>query len=109
MAVIRTPARRTPVVTERLAMFQHPLADGRRKMVGFGPVTAVNGKDVRYEIDMSGGSSGAGLLDDQGFLVAVNRAHGCTGTGNVGTSMEFIIDEVPEVRQRVAALWMIAL
>lgn len=103
------PARRTPSVGERLALFQHPAADGRRKMIGFGAVTTVVDKDVRYQIDSSGGGSGAGLLDKQGFLVAVNRAHGCTGAGNVGTSMEFIIDQVPEVRQRVAALWMMAL
>ncbi len=104
------PARRTPSVNERLAMFQHPLEFGRRKMVGFGPVIGVDGKDVEYTIDTSGGSSGAGVLDQLGFLVAVHRRGGCGGSsGNTGTSMEFIIDEIPEVRSPVVAMWLAAL
>jgi V8-like Glu-specific endopeptidase len=102
------PTRRLPSVGEHLAVIQHPVHDGRRKMVGFGDVVAIDGKDLRYAIDTSGGSSGAGVLDAQGLLVAVHRASGCSESGgaNTGTSMEYIFDKVPEVRSLLTAGWM---
>lgn len=105
------PARRTPQVGEELVIFQHPGSFGRRKSVAFGPVVAVDGKDVRYRIDSSGGSSGAGVMDSLGFLVGVHRASGCSESGgaNTATSMEFVYQQVPQVREVMVAVWMAGL
>jgi hypothetical protein len=101
------PSLRVPAASEQLAIIQHPLAFGRRKMVGFGPFSTLDGKDLRYVIDTSGGSSGSGVLDARGLLVGVHRASGCTDTGgsNTATSMQYVFDNVPEVRWQIAAAW----
>jgi hypothetical protein len=101
------PSVRIPAVDEHLAIIQHPGAFGRRKMVGFGPVVEIDGKDLRHGVDTSGGSSGSGVLDRNGLLVGVHRASGCTQSGgsNAATLMEYVVDNVPEVRTIMAAIW----
>jgi hypothetical protein len=101
------PTRRVPSIGEHLVAIQHPLHDGRRKMVGFGDVVEIDGKNLRYAIDTSGGSSGSGVLDASGLLVAVHRASGCSGGGNTGTTIEYAFDNVPEVRSLLTAGWVL--
>jgi hypothetical protein len=103
------PSRILPRENDKLAIIQHPVHDGRRKMVGFGPLNKIEGKDLRYAVDTSGGSSGAGVLDSNGFLIGLHRSDGCGASGgsNTGTSMVWVIDNVPEVRGVMAALWTI--
>lgn len=101
------PSPRPIAVGESLAIFQHPAGQGRRKVVGFGEATDVSSTNVRYAIDTTGGSSGAGVLDLSGLLVAVHRASGCTSSGgaNNGTPISAAFEHVAEVRNTVVAAW----
>ncbi|HKY35618.1 MAG TPA: serine protease [Polyangiaceae bacterium] len=102
------PSPRVVAVDEPIAVFQHPLGRGRRKVVGFGSVESVDESRVHYRIDTTGGSSGAGVLDRQGLLVGIHKAGGC-GTEGTGTNsaipMATIFAAVLEIRGPVVAAW----
>ncbi len=104
-----TPSNRVPT-GEEVAVFQHPQMRAgayRRKVVSFGPLVGSNSTDLDYSADTYGGSSGAGVLDAMGRLVAVHRASGCTDTGgyNAGTKMGYIISNVQPVAQVATSVW----
>jgi hypothetical protein len=101
------PSPRPLTTGDPIAVFQHPAGQGRRKIVGFGTVNSATSDDIGYRIDTTGGSSGGGVLDRSGLLVAVHRSSGCSETGgqNHGTPMSAIFDVVPEIRQPVVAVW----
>ncbi len=105
------PSVRAPHVGEQVAVFQHPQQNAgpkRRKVVTFGPVVSSNTVNLWYQADTYGGSSGSGVLDAFGMLVAVHRASGCSESGgsNAGTNMPYIVANVPPVRAIAASIWM---
>jgi hypothetical protein len=101
------PSPRQLEVGEPLALFQHPLGQGRRKMVGFDGVNSISATNMTYRIDSTGGSSGGGVMDRNGLLVGVHRAGGCdlSSGANKGVPMTYVFEQVPEVRNRVVAAW----
>lgn len=104
------PSVRLPKIDERVAIFQHPQRHAgpkRRKVVAFGPTVSNDSVSTYYSVDTYGGSSGSGVLDVTGHLIAVHRASGCTDTGgsNTGTHMPYIFDNVRAVRDAVVPIW----
>lgn len=77
---IAHPSRRDGVVGEIITIIGHPA--GLPKQVEVGPLTAINGNQIRYsDTDTLGGSSGSGvLLSPYGRLVGVHTNGGCSGT-----------------------------
>lgn len=105
------PAARPLAVGNDIAIFQHPVGRGRRKVVGFGSVGPLSNSNMKYAIDTTGGSSGAGILDLNGLLVGVHRANGCQngGTHNNGTPMTAIVGAVPQIQGIISAAWSVVL
>lgn len=88
---------RTPIVTEQLAVIQHP--QGWPKKIEAGKVLKVDGSLVLYDdIDTYGGSSGSGVRDGQGKVVAVHTNGGCnTNGGNKGVTTAAIAEASDEL------------
>lgn len=73
---IATYDSRTVAKGEVLAIIQHPA--GRLKQIDAGTVKDINDKNVWYDnIDTLGGSSGSGVRDKDGVIVAVHTNGGC--------------------------------
>jgi hypothetical protein len=94
-ATAPTPLTTRP--TDLLAIIQHPR--GRPKVIAEGAyLDACNGLVYYADLDTLVGSSGAGVLNDGGFLLAVHTDGDCAedGTGsNHGSSAESIVDASP--------------
>lgn len=106
-----TPVARSLESGSRLAIIQHPA--GIRKVIDAGTVSYSRGNILYYgDIDTSGGSSGSGILDDQGNLVAVHAFGGCNTRGaNAGTLIRDIAQVSPvlnDLTSRVCPLQPIA-
>lgn len=88
-----------PSTGETLTIIQHP--NGEPKQVEVGTVGSFLGDYIRYgNLDTEPGSSGSGILDDEGFLVGVHTNGGCTTTGgsNQGVRLQRISTVSPIVR-----------
>ena len=71
---------REPVALEAIALIQHP--QGLPKKIEAGRVRKVQGGDVLYDdVDTFGGSSGSGVRDASGAVIAVHTHGGCTTAG----------------------------
>ena len=77
---------RAPVVDETLAILQHP--QGWPKKIEAGKLLSVAGSTALYnDIDTYGASSGSGVRDAQGKVLAVHTHGGCnTDGGNRGVT-----------------------
>ncbi|WP_250435491.1 serine protease [Caballeronia sp. ATUFL_F2_KS9A] len=85
---------------DRLTVIQHPLGKPKRIDAGIG--IERNPSEITYsDIDTLGGSSGAGVLDQNGQLVAVHIEGGCNANGgaNVGVTMSAIAKSSPFFRK----------
>lgn len=74
-----------------LTIVQHP--DGRPKVVGAGVRLSISGDRIYYsDIDTLGGSSGSGIISQDGQLVGVHTNGGCTigGGANFGLTLNAI-------------------
>lgn len=74
-------------VGEMLGIMQHP--QGHPKKIEAGPVTSLNGPRILYnDLDTWGGTSGAGIRDENGKVIGVHTNGGCTPSGgsNFGVS-----------------------
>jgi Trypsin-like peptidase domain len=75
-----TPTPLTRLASARLAVIQHPR--GRRKVVAEGDLVEVCEPLVAYaDLDTLVGSSGAGVLNRQGYLVGVHTDGDCNERG----------------------------
>ena len=85
-----------PAKDDKIAIIQHP--GGIPKKVDVGAVSDLQKDIARYQnIDTRKGSSGSGVLDEQGRIVAVHVSGGCstdtaTGDGNGAVMIEAIRD-----------------
>ena len=71
---------------ETLAIIQHP--DGRPKQIDAGTAHDINDKNVWYDnIDTLGGSSGSGVRDKDGIVVAVHTNGGCDSHFNANRAI----------------------
>ncbi|NMO17881.1 trypsin-like peptidase domain-containing protein [Pyxidicoccus fallax] len=88
-----TPVPLTTQATERLAIIQHPR--GYRKVIAEGRYLDSCNQLVYYgDLDTLVGSSGAGVLNQQGFLVGVHTDGDCEENGrghNRGWTMESVV------------------
>lgn len=81
------PARlltRVPVDSESIAVIQHPQGDPKKVEAGrvMSSSPAVSPKEVFYDdVDTHGGSSGSGVRDASGAVIAVHTNGGCSATG----------------------------
>lgn len=78
-----TPTPLAATATDRLAIIQHPR--GQPKQVAEGTLLAECGDLVTYRIDTLGGSSGAGVLTESGWVAAVHTDGDCD-SANGGTN-----------------------
>lgn len=106
-----TPVARSVDTGTQLAIIQHPA--GIRKVIDAGTALSSAGDRLYYgNIDTYGGSSGSGILDDQGNLVAVHAFGGCNSRGaNSGTLIKDIANVSPvltDLTRRVCPLQPIA-
>lgn len=79
----------------QVTVIQHPA--GQPKKVHTGPVVSVSNSRLSYSLDTLGGSSGSGVLDQDGKLVAVHTNGGCTASG--GANLGVRIDSIRNVSQ----------
>ncbi|MFK3967943.1 trypsin-like serine peptidase [Ensifer adhaerens] len=90
--MIAAPAEmdiREPSVGERIAAFQHP--NGEPKKVEAGTVLNYDQPILYYsDLDTSGGSSGAGIFDDDGQLIGMHVSGFCEIHANEGLSLNAI-------------------
>ena len=88
-----TPTPLTTRSTERLAIIQHPR--GGPKVIAEGDFfTECHGQIEYIDLDTLGGSSGAGVLNDHGFLYGVHNDGDCDtkgGGANAGWSAASIV------------------
>jgi hypothetical protein len=76
-----TPTPLTSQPTDLLAVIQHPR--GRRKVIAEGPLAGACNDLVYYaDLDTLVGSSGAGVLNHQGYLLAVHSDGDCADDGS---------------------------
>ena len=68
-----------PDSQDSLIIIQHP--GGKPKKFATGSLSSVRGNYLRYKVDTMGGSSGSGVLDPDGFLMAVHTNGGCSSLG----------------------------
>ena len=83
-----TPIRSTvPKGNSDVVIIQHP--KGQSKQVDSGRVVGDSRTYLRYVVDTLGGSSGAGVLNNQGYLVGIHTNGGCSSFGgaNRGVSV----------------------
>lgn len=89
-----TPVLLTTQATEQLAVIQHPR--GYRKVIAEGRFLASCNQLVYYtDLDTLVGSSGAGVLNQQGHLLAIHTDGDCDEDGNGtnrGASAEAIVE-----------------
>lgn len=87
---IATVSIQVPADEARLAILQHP--HGWPKKIEAGKLLDVVGPTVKYDdIDTYGGSSGSGVRDADGRIIAVHTHGGCNNHGgNKGVSTEAI-------------------
>jgi V8-like Glu-specific endopeptidase len=74
-----------------LTIIQHP--HGEPKLIEAGPKEAVSGSTITYkDLDTRGGSSGSGIIDQNGRVIGVHTNGGCTQVGgaNVGVTLRAI-------------------
>lgn len=74
---------------DAIAIIQHP--GGRPKMIEAGTVSGFNTNQLLYgDLDTEGGSSGSGVLDQDGLIVGIHTNGGCYGSAgqNKGTRVE---------------------
>jgi len=75
-----TPLAKDVGAGTQLALIQHPT--GIRKVIDAGTAQGSSGSQLYYgDIDTLGGSSGSGVLDNEGNLVAVHSLGGCDTRG----------------------------
>jgi V8-like Glu-specific endopeptidase len=75
-----TPTLLTSRATERLAIIQHPR--GMPKVIAEGSFLDSCDRQIYYtDLDTLVGSSGAGVLTDQGYLVGIHTDGDCTKDG----------------------------
>jgi len=85
------PTQLTTATTERLVAIQHPR--GRPKVLAEGTLGLdCHGVITYLDLDTLAGSSGAGVLGDRGYLVAVHNDGECDERGNSGFSAQRIVD-----------------
>lgn len=90
----------TPASGDTLCIIQHP--SGRAKMIEAGPFYSVLGDYFTYtDLDTEGGSSGSGVLDMTGSIIAVHTNGGCSSTGgyNRGVSITSISKVSPIINE----------
>jgi V8-like Glu-specific endopeptidase len=84
-----------PSLNDLLTIIQHP--DGLLKVVEAGNYDGVETSgiwvgDMRYtDLDTRPGSSGSGILNDDGYLIGVHTSGGC---GNVNANHGLLIDDI---------------
>jgi hypothetical protein len=92
-----TPVLLTTRATERLAIIQHPR--GRRKVIAEGNYLDSCNQLVYYsDLDTLVGSSGAGVLNRQGYLLGIHTDGDCDETGrghNRGWTADVIVEASP--------------
>ncbi|HEX4386463.1 MAG TPA: serine protease, partial [Myxococcales bacterium] len=67
--------------TDALAIIQHPR--GRPKVIAEGTLAGACHDEIYYaDLDTLGGSSGAGVLTSQGYLLAVHTDGTCAADGS---------------------------
>jgi V8-like Glu-specific endopeptidase len=92
-----TPTPLTTQVTDLLAVIQHPR--GGLKVIAEGSfLDACNGQIYYVDLDTLVGSSGAGVLNRQGYVVGVHTDGDCTEDGggtNFGWSAARIVEASP--------------
>lgn len=70
----------------RLTVIQHPLGEPKKIAAGIG--YGVNEQHVTYsDVDTQGGASGAGVINDEGRLIAIHVLGGCTVNGGVNSAV----------------------
>jgi len=80
---------RWPRGNELLTIIQHPF--GIEKVVEAGNYAGNNGAYMQYtDLDTMGGSSGSGVLDEDGNLVAVHTNGGCNSTGGTNRGLSIV-------------------
>lgn len=99
-----TPVRAvTPPKGHLLTIIQHP--SGNPKQIESGPVAGEEGNYVLYsDLDTEPGSSGSGVLDKDGAIVAIHTNGGCTASGgaNRGVKMADIAKASPTIQKLLA-------
>jgi V8-like Glu-specific endopeptidase len=92
-----TPTSLTSQPTDLLAIIQHPR--GRPKVIAEGELLDACGGQIYYtDLDTLVGSSGAGVLNRQGYLLGVHTDGDCTEAGggaNRGWTAAGIVDASP--------------
>lgn len=92
---------RAPIKDEGIAIIQHP--QGQPKKIEAGTVLRVEDFRTFYNnIDTHGGSSGSGVRDMTGTLIAVHTNGGCESDANEGVSNSSIAKE-SEILKAVSA------
>lgn len=83
-----TPVRaEVPENGHLLTIIQHP--SGNPKQVESGPAAGVSGNYLLYsDLDTEPGSSGSGVLDKDGAVVAVHTNGGCTSSGGANRGVK---------------------
>src|SRR5690606_25055459 len=89
-----TPTPLGTRITDVLAVIQHPR--GQRKVIAEGTLLTTCGASqfIYNDLDTLAGSSGAGVLDREGYLIGMHTDGDCTadGTGaNRGWSAELVV------------------
>jgi V8-like Glu-specific endopeptidase len=75
----------------QLTIIQHP--DGRPKRIAAGTQLRLASNNIFYsDVDTLGGSSGSGVINQDGRVIAVHTNGGCTATGgaNYGVTLNAI-------------------
>ena len=90
-----------PATNDMACIIGHPA--GVRKRIEAGPVTELNGSQIRYnDIDTLGGNSGSGILrSPDGTIVGVHTNGGCTTAGagfNFGVRVSTLLANSPTLR-----------
>ena len=78
---------------EKLVIIQHP--KGMTKKIDAGPAESIRGNYLYYMVDTQGGSSGSGVLDTSGDILAVHTNGGCRSAGS-GRNSGVRLSKIPE-------------
>lgn len=95
-----------PAINDPLFALHYPQAAAPSQKLSFGPLIAVEGAILRYQVDTVGGSGGAPLFDARWRVIGVHYAAGAPGKGsdsaphNVGVALDALIDAL-----RLAPEW----
>ncbi|HEU4538184.1 MAG TPA: trypsin-like peptidase domain-containing protein [Polyangiaceae bacterium] len=75
-----------PATGAAITIIGHP--EGEPKQIEAGTVASFSGSSIRYgNLDTLGGSSGSGILDDQGRIVGVHTNGGCFNGGGTNSGV----------------------